>query len=95
MPAYLIADIEVVDATAFEEYRKQIPAVIAAHGGRYLARGGATEVLEGGWAPRRAVIVEFQSMAALKAFYDAPDYRSLRELRQRTTKSNLVAVEGV
>jgi uncharacterized protein (DUF1330 family) len=95
MPAYLIADIEVVDAAAFEEYRKQIPAVIAAHGGRYLARGGATEVLEGDWAPRRAVIVEFQSMAALKAFYDAPDYRSLRELRQRATKTNLVAVEGI
>jgi uncharacterized protein (DUF1330 family) len=95
MPAYIIADIEVVDATAFEEYRKQVPALIAAHGGRYLARGGATEVLEGSWAPRRAVIVEFQSMAALKAFYDAPEYRALRELRQRTTKSNLVAVEGV
>ena len=95
MPAYLIADIEIVDAAGFEEYRKHVPAVLAAHGGRYLVRGGTTEVLEGGWAPRRAVIVEFPSLAALKAFYDAPEYRWLLELRQRTTKTNLVAVEGI
>ena len=42
MPVYVIADIEVPDATLFEEYRQKVPATIAAHGGRYLARGGAT-----------------------------------------------------
>ena len=51
MAAYLIADVEVIDAGAYEEYRKQVPAIIAAPAGRYLARGGAVEVLEGTWRP--------------------------------------------
>ncbi len=94
MAAYLVVDIEVTDPDAFAEYRKLVPDVIAAHGGRYLVRGGSCEVLEGAWTPNRFVVVEFPSMAALKAFHDAPEYRSLRDLRQRSTKSNLIAVEG-
>ena len=95
MAAYLIVDIEVTDATAYEEYRKQVPAIIAAHGGRYLVRGGASEVLEGSWHPKRSVILEFPTMANLKAFWAAPEYQPLRVLRERVAKSNLVAVEGV
>ena len=94
-PAYLLADIEVIDAEAYEGYRKQVPAVLAAHGGRYLVRGGSSEVLEGSWNPRRTVIVVFPSMASLKAFYSAPEYQALLALRQRTTKSNVVAFEGI
>ena len=47
MAAYLIADIEVIDIAGFAEYQQKVPATIAAYGGRYLVRGGATEVLEG------------------------------------------------
>lgn len=96
MPAYLIADIEVTDATVYERYRQQAPAVIAAHGGRYLARGGATEVLEGSWRPARTVILEFPSMAALKSFWSSPEYTRLRKLRESATRvSNLVAIDGL
>ena len=68
MAAYLIADLEITDDRGFEEYRRRVPAVIAAHGGRYLVRGGATDVLEGTLTPHRTVIVEFPSMASLRAF---------------------------
>jgi uncharacterized protein (DUF1330 family) len=95
MPAYLIADIEVNDGQAYEEYRKQVPALITHHGGRYLARGGATEVLEGDWKPRRTVIVEFPTMSALKAFWDSADYKPLRGIRWNSASSNVVAVEGL
>jgi uncharacterized protein (DUF1330 family) len=95
MAAYIIADVDVTDSAKYEEYRQKVPAVITKHGGRYLARGGATEVLEGSWAPRRAVIVEFPSMAALKAFWDSPEYRPLRAIREASARSMLVAVEGI
>jgi uncharacterized protein (DUF1330 family) len=95
MPVYLIADIEVTDTQGYEEYKKRVPAVIADYGGRYLARGGATEVLEGDWHPRRNAIIEFPSMAAFKAFWHSPGYAPLRELRERSASSNLVVVEGV
>ena len=68
MPAYLIANVEVTDPVGYEEYRRLAPAAIAAHGGRYLARGGgATTVLEGEFTPHRLVILEFPDMARLKA----------------------------
>jgi len=95
MTAYLIADIEVTDPVGYEEYKKRVPAVVAAHGGRYLARGGATDVLEGTWRPKRSAIIEFPSLASLKAFWDSPEYRPLRALRERAAKSNLVVIEGL
>jgi uncharacterized protein (DUF1330 family) len=95
MTAYVIADIEVLDPAGYEAYRQQVPATIAAYGGRYLARGGATEVLEGSWSPRRCVILEFPSMAQLKAWWDSPEYQPLRAIRERTTRSHLVATEGL
>jgi uncharacterized protein (DUF1330 family) len=95
MAAYLIADIEITDPVGYEEYKRRVPAIIAAHGGRYLARGGATEVLEGTWRPRRSAIIEFPSFASLKAFWDSPEYQPLRAIRERSARSNLVVVEGL
>ena len=94
MSAYLFANVEVTDAAGYEQYRQRVSATIEAHGGRYVVRGGATEVLEGDWMPKRLVILEFPDMARLKAWYHSPEYRPLLELRQRTTTSTLVAVEG-
>jgi uncharacterized protein (DUF1330 family) len=95
MPAYLIAHIEITDPTGYEEYRKRVPQVVAEHGGRFLARGGTVTVLEGGWQPKRLVVIEFPDMAALKAFYDSPAYRPLIEMRNRASKGSLIAIEGV
>ena len=95
MPAYLFAHVEVTDPVGYEQYRQRVTATIDAFGGRYLVRGGATEVLEGDWVPKRLVILEFADMSRLKAWYQSPEYKPLIELRQRTTNSTLVAVEGV
>ncbi len=72
MSAYVYGNIEVHDLALYEQYRAQVPAMVAAHGGRYLVRGGAVEVLEGEGTVQRQVILEFPDMAALKAFYFVP-----------------------
>lgn len=95
MAVYVLADIEVLDAASFEAYRQKVPATIAAHGGRYLARGGSTETLEGGWSPKRCVILEFPDMDRFRSWWDSPEYVPLRELRQRATRSNLVVTQGL
>ena len=95
MPGYLIAMIEVIDPKGFEEYRQKVPPTIAAHGGRYLARGGQVEILEGNLPSKRIAIVEFPSMAEAKAWWSSPDYQPLRAIRERTTKSTLVITEGL
>jgi uncharacterized protein (DUF1330 family) len=93
--AYLIGDIEVLDPVAYEQYRQRVPALIEAHGGRYLVRGAHAEVLEGDWTPKRSVVLAFPDMQALRGFWDSAEYRPLRAIRERAAKSNLVAFEGV
>jgi uncharacterized protein (DUF1330 family) len=92
--AYVIAEIEVVDPAAYEEYRKQVPGVIAKHGGRYVVRGGKVESLEGGWSPKRLAVVEFPSMDQALKFYRSADYAPLIKLRQKASKGKLIIVEG-
>ncbi|MEP6995760.1 MAG: DUF1330 domain-containing protein [Acidobacteriota bacterium] len=95
MAVYVIADIDVLDSAGYDEYRTQVPATIAAHGGRYLARGGATEVLEGDWSPKRCAIVEFPDMARFKAWWSSAEYVALRKIRERTTNSHLIVTQGI
>ena len=47
MAAYVIVDNEITDQALFDEYARGITQVTAAQGGKYLVRGGATEVVEG------------------------------------------------
>jgi len=94
MPAYLIADIEITDPAAFERYRQQVPAVIARFGGRYMVRGGELRLKEGAADFKRLVVLEFPDMAAAEAFYAAPEYKPLLDLRLASTRSKVVLVEG-
>lgn len=95
MPVYAIADIEILDAALFEQYRQGVPATIAAYGGRYLARGGATEVFEGNWSPRRCIILEFPDMDTFRSWWSSPEYTPLRAIREKSANTNLVVTQGV
>jgi len=95
MAAYVIAEVEVTDPGAYDEYRKLVPATIEQYGGKYLARGGATETKEGGWAPARLVILEFPSMAQARRWYDSPEYTPARAIRQRASRTKLIFAEGL
>ena len=95
MAAYLIAEIDVTDPRAYEAYRRDVPGVIAAHGGRYLARGGAAEVLEGSPSNGRHVILEFPDMDHLSAFYRSADYAALKAVRGRASVARVIAVDGI
>lgn len=95
MPAYFVAEVEVLDPVAFQEYAKGAPATVAQYGGTYVARGGAIEILEGSWAPKRLTIIKFESVAAVKAWFDSPEYAPFKEIRKKTTKANLLVTEGL
>jgi len=95
MPAYVILDITVSDPKLFEEYKQLAPETIAAYGGKYLARGGKVEALEGDWTPDRIVILEFDSINTAKAWMDSPEYREARAIRHQAATSNTIVVEGI
>ena len=95
MSAYVIVDIEVLDPEPYEEYKRLASASIAAHGGRYVVRGGNSEVLDGDWTPRRLVVLEFATVEAAKAWRSSPEYAEALEVRGRCARSNMVVVEGL
>ena len=93
--AYVIVEVNVTDPQLFQEYAKGVPATIAAYGGKYLVRGGATESREGGWSPKRVVVLEFPSMDQARKWYDSPEYKPLLDMRLKAANAKLILVEGV
>jgi uncharacterized protein (DUF1330 family) len=93
MVAYVILQIEVTDPDKNAKYREIATPIVEKYGGKYLARGGKMEVLEGQSLPRIA-IVEFPSMERFKSFYNAPEYQAAKALRQSATRGNMLIVEG-
>jgi uncharacterized protein (DUF1330 family) len=95
VPVYLISDVTVRDADAFQTYRTRAADAIAKYGGRYLARGGDVEQLEGDWRPRAIVIVEFPSAERAHAWYRSPEYAAALEVRDAALSRNLILVDGI
>ncbi len=95
MAAYLIARVQVTDPEAYESYKKLAAAAIAKYDGRYLARGGALETLEGPEESRRLVIVAFPTMEQARKFYDSPEYREAKKARAGAAEGQFVLVEGL
>ena len=95
MAAYVLAEIEITNPDGYKEYTTAVPATIAQYGGKFLARGGAVEVLEGDWPQRRRVIIQFESMAAAKRWWDSPEYQKPKAMRRANSNGRLLLLEGV
>lgn len=94
MPAYLIADVTVRDADAYAAYAAQVPATLEPYGGRFLVRGGASEVIEGERRPGRLVVIEFPDGDALRRWYASGAYQGIVGVRWEAAEASVVAVEG-
>jgi len=94
LAAYVIAEIEITDTEGYKPYTEAVPASIAAYGGRFVVRGGATEVLEGDWPARRRVIIEFPTMEVARAWWDSPEYEKPKAMRRAASRGRLILLEG-
>jgi uncharacterized protein (DUF1330 family) len=94
MAGYVVAEVEVTDPATYEDYRKLVPASVARYGGKFLVRGGAVETKEGGWQPKRLVVLEFPSLQQARAWYHSPEYAPALALRLRAARSKVLLVEG-
>lgn len=95
MPAYVFANIRVDDPLAYEQYIRIVPGTIESFGGRYLARGGRVEVLEGDIKPGRTIILEFPTFEDAQRWYSSPEYCAAKEVRHGCAHGELVIVDGV
>ncbi len=95
MSAYVIVDVAIEDPVVYEEYKKLTPAAIAAYGGRFIVRGGATHTLEGNWQPGRIVVLEFDSVERAREWWASAEYAPAKALRQQSATTRMILVEGV
>ena len=93
--AYILANVDVTDPTQYEQYKKLSSHAMQVHGAEVCVRGGAVQVLEGDWSPKRAVLLKFPSVDQAKAFYDSPEYQAAKESRQGAAVMRMVLIEGV
>jgi uncharacterized protein (DUF1330 family) len=82
MSAFVIASVNVTDPEKYKGYQALTPGAIAGHGGKFVVRGGAMEVLEGEWPRPRVVVLQFDSMDAAKKFYHSAEYTAARAKRE-------------
>ncbi len=95
MSAYLIVELEVTDPAKFQRYRELVPPIIEKYGGRYIVRGGDTEVLEGSWVPKRIVVLEFETAQKAKECMESEEYQPVKQIRLESANTSMVMVEGV
>ncbi|MBW6473075.1 MAG: DUF1330 domain-containing protein [Anaerolineaceae bacterium] len=94
MTAYVIVDIEVIDPVNYETVKKLTPAIVAKYGGKYLSRGGVTQVIEGDWQPKRLVILAFENSDHAKTWLNSPEFAPIREMRAKTAITRMVLTES-
>jgi uncharacterized protein (DUF1330 family) len=95
MPAgYIIAIVDVTDLDKYKAYAADAGPATLKYGGKYLARGGPFEVLEGSFSGKRFVVLEFESVEKAKTFYHSPEYQAARKHRLGGANFNMVVVEG-
>ena len=95
MPAYMVVQISVHDRERYEDYKPMVQPALDAYGGRFIVRTGEAQTLEGSWSPERFVILEFDDANRAKAWWDSEEYREAKLLRQATSDTEMILVEGV
>ena len=95
MAVYMIVEIEVKSEMVYAEYVDKVRAIVEKHGGRYLVRGGEVTPLSGNWSPERVVIIEFEAIEQVRRCFDSPEYLELVPLREQSTVSKAIVVDGV
>ena len=95
MAGYIIAQIEVTDPDAYDDYRKRVMPTLEKYDGEFLVRGGGLEVLEGEWPFRRTIVIRFPSVERAREWYDSPEYAGPKAMRHAASVGNQIVVAGV
>ena len=94
MPAYVLVEVDIHDASLYEQYKALTPATLAQYGGRFLVRGGTADSLEGLSPAGRVVVLEFEDREAAKRWWSSPEYAVAKALRHQAATTRLFVVDG-
>ncbi|WP_348261656.1 DUF1330 domain-containing protein [Telmatobacter sp. DSM 110680] len=92
---YVIAEADVTDPKALQNYGEKIAETLAPFNHRYIVSTSKIQALEGDPPKSRVVVIEFDSVQKAREWYDSPVYAAIRPIRQMAAKSRIFIVEGV
>jgi len=95
MKAYIIVDVTIHNPSRYEDYKKLTPGSLVPYDGKFIVRGGPSETVEGDWQPGRIVIIEFPSKEKAKAWWSSEEYEPAKAIRQSTSHTKMILVEGI
>ena len=95
MAGYVIPEVDITDPAVYGEFLERVTSTVENHGGKFIARGGAVEVIEGDWTPPRIAILEFDNVEQAKTWLKSPEYSDLDEIRRKSSNLNMIVVEGL
>lgn len=95
MPAYIFVEVDIKDPVKYEDYKKLTPATLEKYGGKFIVRGGKTELMEGTEEPERIVILEFENSEKAKTWWNSPEYSEAKKIRNATAESRMILLEGI
>lgn len=95
MTAFVVVQESIENEDVFNQYRAKAPATIEAYGGKFLARGGNLEVLEGELPHKRLVIIEFPTREDAIAWYNSSEYQEILPTRLSSSKGIFAVVDGL
>jgi uncharacterized protein (DUF1330 family) len=94
MAIYYISQHYIRDRAVFEDYLNRNYALIEAAGGSYVSSSASPFLLEGTRKPDRVAIVKFPDMAAVRRWYDSPEYQPLKAIRQSVAETTMLLLES-
>lgn len=98
MPAYFVIELDVADGGTLADYERQVAEHVLAAGGRFIVRGNNYVPIEGGWHPKRLVIVEFPDVDSIVRYYHSEPNQRLKRTRIAGTggsPAKAIAIDGL
>jgi uncharacterized protein (DUF1330 family) len=94
MSAFAVIEIKINDPEMYAQYRDKVKPIVEKYSGKYIIRGGKVTSFFGEWDPERIVVIEFPSTRHLKCCFSCPEYKEIAPLRENSTISKLIMIEG-
>jgi uncharacterized protein (DUF1330 family) len=96
MAVYFIVEIKTKNENkdAYAKYIEQVRPIVEKYKGRYLSRGGRITPVFGDWNPERIIIIEFPSEGDVQQWLNSSEYREIAGLRENSTITKAIVVEG-
>ena len=94
MSGYVIANIDVKNPEAYEEYIDKVKPIVEKFGGEYLVRAGEYKVIDGEWKYPRTIIIKFSSYEKALEWYNSEEYQPVKPIRLANSVANGIIIEG-